>query len=241
MLLLLLAINAASHSPHLSPSYPVLDDVWKSPVSYVLLLTLVIILFTAVVLHFLSSSDPSLTLLHKYKFRHDGYLSLSPSRCIPSPLASLTSFTSPSTHRTLRVLRLLPIPRPGNALPSPIHPRAILIWLPPLHSHVTHSTSLLSHAAYTGHTTLAIDWMRGGGGAPWTWESVVEEVGDFTAETQKEWPATPLFIGGESFGASLALATAIKHPRGVRRNGQHTEGGELIVPRDRERLLTWGL
>ena len=163
-MLLLFAVNAVSHSSHLPPSYPALEDVWKSPVPYVLLLTLVIILLTAIVLHFLSTSDSPLTPLHKYKFRHDGYLSLSPTRCAIPSSATLTSFTSPSTHRTLRVLRLLPIPRPGNALPSPVTPRAVLIWLPPLHSHLTHSTSLLSHAAYTGHTTLALDWMQQGGG-----------------------------------------------------------------------------
>ena len=235
-MLLLLVVSAATRTPHLPPTLTALDDVWRSPIAYVTVLTLVVILITAVTLHFISTSDftPS---LHRYKFRHDGYLSLSSSRCTPPSSAAYTSFNSPSTHRTLRVLRMLPIPRAGNALPTPDLPRAVLVWLPPLHSHVGHSVGLLQHVAYVGDAVMGVDWMgpSKAGDGRWTWESVVEEVAEFTAEVRRQFPNIPLFIGGESFGASLAMAAAIQRPQlyaGMVRSGTRDR------PRERQDVLS---
>ena len=238
-MLLLLAIHAGSSpaSSSSSPSSPSplpffsfasLAELWwwrSSSVPSILLLTLLVVLLTSLTLHLLSpSSDPSpSSLLHKYRYRHDGYLSYAPSRCTLPPSATLSTFhPSPPSTRTLRTLHLHPLPRPGNALPSPPRPRAVLLWLPPLHSHALHSAGLLQHVAYVGDAVVAIDWwgmgkdrvggMGGGRAEAWEWEGVVEEVGECAAEVQRGYAGVPLFIGGESFGASIAMAAALKRP-----------------------------
>ena len=226
MLLLLLVLTAhgsGSSAPARSPAFlspGALDDVWRSAVPYVLLVTLLVVLVTALTLHCLSSTEASpAALLQKYKYRHDGYLPL-PSHCEIPPSASVSTFTSSSSARTLRSVRLLPVPRPGNALPSPIRPRAVLLWLPALHSNVAHSMALLQQVANVGDAVVGLDWPGVGQGKGkaagddcWTWESVVEEVSEWAEEVERKFPGVPTFIGGESFGATLALATALRRPR----------------------------
>lgn len=207
--LLFVAVTAPSprfQLPSLSSSS--LDEVWHSPLPYIVLITLLIVLITVLSLHLLSSDPSPTALLHKYKYRHDGYLPLSP--CSLPPSSSFSSFTSPSSSRTLRVLTLPPLPRPGNALPSPLHPRAILLWLPSLHSNVTHSVALLHAVSSVGNLAMGLDWR--GEVVEWRWEGVVEEVKEWVKGVRKQYDDVPVFIGGEEFGASLALATAIQQP-----------------------------
>lgn len=209
MLQLLLVIESGPSPRYQLPSLSsaTLEDLWHSPVPFILLLTLLVLLVTTLSLHLLSSEPSPSALLHKYKYRHDGYLPLAP--CSLPPSSSFSTFTSPSSTRSLRVLTFPPLPRPGNALPSPLHPRAILLWLPSLHSNVTHSVALLHAVSSVGNLAMGLDWRKGEG---WRWEGVVEEVKEWVKLVRKQHDGVPIFIGGEEFGASLALATAIQLP-----------------------------
>lgn len=132
-----------------------------------------------------------------------------------------------SNQSVVRSYTILPFLRHGNGLSAPHKPRSILIWCADVHSHSAHSMHLAQHLALSGHAMMGIDYPGfGESREPFVkqsnrastrnsevdhWQMLVESVEQFMQDVAKRFPSTPILIGGEGLGGSIALHIAIRH------------------------------
>jgi len=160
--------------------------------------------------HFTSEKKPN---LYKYVWPHEAGAGPLPfkdlkfdeqSQLVNQDDQGLTTYHSP--HRF----------RAGNALLDPSRPRAALLFVPPLGSHMQRYTLLPSIASGLGFATFGLDHLgfgqSGATGVVSDFENLVRDVLDFAGRIKERHPDVLLFISGHGLGATIATLCIHQDP-----------------------------